>query len=173
MKYLNGEYYVEVKDHRYKIHPTENIILRLRDEPKSLRTQYQIQNDTQIRKNQKDLKNDTDQLVVKIYPKNKQPIIQNQKIKQPKCPTCKRNNWLEFDKGNYCRNCEYTINKQKHQIDKKVFRQDQYFSTRLPHVNKEIYYSLVNTTYKSLEEMINKLQQLKVKTKLKFYKKYK
>ena len=21
MKYLNGEYYVEVKDHRYKIHP--------------------------------------------------------------------------------------------------------------------------------------------------------
>ena len=28
MKYLNGEYYVEVKDHRYKIHPTEKIILR-------------------------------------------------------------------------------------------------------------------------------------------------
>ena len=33
MKYLNGEYYVEVKDHRYKIHPTENNILRKRDEP--------------------------------------------------------------------------------------------------------------------------------------------
>ena len=32
--------YVEVKDHRYRIHPTENIILGLRDEPKSLRTQY-------------------------------------------------------------------------------------------------------------------------------------
>ena len=28
MKYLNGEYYVEVKDHRYKVHPTENNILR-------------------------------------------------------------------------------------------------------------------------------------------------
>ena len=26
MKYLNGEYYVEVKDHGYKIHPTESII---------------------------------------------------------------------------------------------------------------------------------------------------
>ena len=51
MKYLNGEYYEEVKDHRYKIHPTENIILRLRDEPKSLRTQYQVQNETQIRRN--------------------------------------------------------------------------------------------------------------------------
>ena len=46
MKYLNGEYYVEVKDHRYKIHPTENFILRLRDEPKSLRIQYQVQNET-------------------------------------------------------------------------------------------------------------------------------
>ena len=28
MKCLNGEYYVEVKDHRYKIQPTENIMLR-------------------------------------------------------------------------------------------------------------------------------------------------
>ena len=42
MKYLNGEYYVEVKDHRYKNHPTENIILRKRDPPTSLRTQYQV-----------------------------------------------------------------------------------------------------------------------------------
>ena len=36
MKYLNGEYYVEVKDERYRIHPTENIILRKRDPPRSL-----------------------------------------------------------------------------------------------------------------------------------------
>ena len=28
MKYLDGEYYVEVKDHRHKIHSTENNILR-------------------------------------------------------------------------------------------------------------------------------------------------
>ena len=69
MKYLNGEYYVEVKDHRYKIHPTENIILRKRDPPTSLRTQYQVQNETQIRKNQKVIKNDNNQLVVKNYPK--------------------------------------------------------------------------------------------------------
>ena len=71
MKYLNGEYYVEVKDHRYKIHPTENIILRKRDAPASLRTQYQVQNETQFRKNQKVIKNYDNQLVVKIYPKNK------------------------------------------------------------------------------------------------------
>ena len=101
MKYLNGEYYVEVKDHRNRIHPTENIILRRRDEPKSLRTQYQVQNETQIRKNQKVIKIDNNKLIVKNYPKNKnkQPIIQQQKIKQPNRPTCKENIWLEFDKG--------------------------------------------------------------------------
>ena len=38
MKTLNGNYYVEVRDHRCKNHPTENIILRKRDSPKSLRT---------------------------------------------------------------------------------------------------------------------------------------
>ena len=71
MKYLDGVYYAGVKDHRYRIHPTENILLRLRDEPKSLRTQYQVQNETQIRRNQKVIKNDNDQFVVKNYPENK------------------------------------------------------------------------------------------------------
>ena len=77
MKYVNGEYYVEVKDKRYIIHPTENIILRKRDPPKSLRTEYQVQNETQIRKNQKVIKNKNDELEVRNYPKNKK-----QKIKQ-------------------------------------------------------------------------------------------
>ena len=67
MKYLNGEYYVEVKDHRYKIHPNEKIILRKRDLPTSLRTQCQVQNEVQICKYQKIIKND-DQLIVKNYP---------------------------------------------------------------------------------------------------------
>ena len=168
MKYLNGEHYVEVKDHRYKIHPTENILLRKRDEPKSLRTQNQIQNDTKIRRNQKVIKNDNDQLVVKNYPKNKN--IQQQ---LPNCPSCKRNNWLEFDKGYYCKNCENIINKQKHQIDEKILRQGRDFSTRLNYANKkirEIFIDIVNTNYNSTEEMIKKLQQLKSKTKLKFYK---
>ena len=53
MKYLNGDYYVEVRDHRYNYQQTEKIILRQRDPPSSLRTQYQVQNETQIRKNQK------------------------------------------------------------------------------------------------------------------------
>ena len=116
MKYLNGEYYVEVEDHRYKIHPTEKIILRQRDPPTSLRTQYQVQNETQMRKNQKVIKNDNDQFVLKNYPRNKQPIIQQRKTN---LPSCKRSNWLEFDTGYYCKNCEHIINKQKHQIYKK------------------------------------------------------
>ena len=53
MKHLNGEYYVEVKGDRYKIHPTENIILRKGDPLQSLRFQYQVQNESQIKKNQK------------------------------------------------------------------------------------------------------------------------
>ena len=78
MKYLNGEYYVEVKDRRYKIHPNDNILLRKRGPPLSLRTQNQVQNETQIRRNQKIIKNENDQLIVKNYPKNKnkQPNIQ-------------------------------------------------------------------------------------------------
>ena len=135
MRYLNGEYYVEVKDHRYKIHPTENIILRKRDPPTSLRTQYQIQNETKIRRNQKVIENDNAQLIVKNYPKNKQPLIQQQ---LPNCLSCKRNNWLEFDKGYYYTNCKYIINKQKHQIDENILRQDRNFSTRLNYANKKL-----------------------------------
>ena len=131
MKYLIDQYYVEVKDHRYKIHPTEIIVLRKRIEPKSLRTQYQVQDETQIRRNQKVIKNDNDEIIVKICPKNKQPIIQQQKFTQPNYPSCMRNNWLKIDKRFDCKNCEYIINKQKHQIDKKVLRQDRDFSTRI------------------------------------------
>ena len=93
MKYLDGKYYVEVKDHRHRIHPTEIIILRKRDPPTSLRTQYQIQNETRIRKNQEVVENNG-KLEVKIYPKNKQPIQQQQKFEPPICPSCKRNYWL-------------------------------------------------------------------------------
>ena len=140
MKYLNGEYHVEVKDHRYKIHPTENKILRKRDPPTSLRTQYQVQNETQIRRNQKVMKKDYDDLVVKNYPenKNKQPIQQQHEIKLPNCPSCKQNIWLEFNKGYYCKNCENTIDKQKHQIDKKILRQERDISTRLNYANKKL-----------------------------------
>ena len=80
---------------------------------------------------------------------------------------------MEFDKGFYCKKCEYVIDKQKHQINKNVRRQDRDFSTTLNYANKkirEIYINMVNTIYKSTEVMINKLQSSKGKIKLKFYK---
>ena len=137
-----------------------------------MRTQYQVQNETKIRRNQKIIKNDNDQLIVKNYPKNKnKKLITPQQLQN--CPFCKRNSWLDFNEGYYCKNCEFIINKQKHQIDKKVFRQDNYFSTRLPDADKrirEIWMNLVNTKCNTTEEMLDKLQQLNGKTKLKFYK---
>ena len=136
MKYLNGEYYVEVKDYRYKIHATGNNFLQKRDRAQSLRTQYQVQNNTQIKRNQKVIKNENDELIVKNYPKKKQPIKQQTKSKPPNCPSYKQNNLLKFDKGYYCENCENIINKQRIRLMKKVLRQDFYFSTRLPYAKK-------------------------------------
>ena len=42
--------------HRYRMHLIEKLILRKRDTPTSLRTQYQVQNNTHIRINQKVIK---------------------------------------------------------------------------------------------------------------------
>ena len=138
MKYLEGFYYVEVKDHRHRIHPTENIIFRLPDSPNSLRTQYKVQFEAQIRKNQKVIRDGKNELIVKNYPKIKQPIIQQRKFKLPSCPCCRRKVWLEFDEGYFRQYCEYNINKQKHQIEKKIVGQDHHFSTRLLYANKRV-----------------------------------
>ena len=52
MKYLNGSYYVGVKDKRYVFLFTEKIISRLRDPATSLRTEYQVRNRTQLQKSE-------------------------------------------------------------------------------------------------------------------------
>ena len=107
-----------------------------------------------------------------IYPLNKKQPIQQPKTKPPTCPHCKQHNWLEFEKGYYCQNCEKIINKQEHQIDKEVRRHHHNFSTRLPCANKkmrEIFYYMANTTNISTDDMNNTLQQLERKTKLRFY----
>ena len=53
MLYPNGKYYVEVKVKRYSLHTIYDIKLREREPPKSSETQYQVLNETKIRKNQK------------------------------------------------------------------------------------------------------------------------
>ena len=50
MKYRDGQYYVEVKDQRYKFFPTEDISLGKGNPPQLLRTQNQVQCETQFRK---------------------------------------------------------------------------------------------------------------------------
>ena len=95
-------------------------------------------------------------------------------MKPHNCPICKQKNWIDFDIDYVCGTdeCEFNINKQKHQIDKKVLRQRRNFSTRLQYANKEfrkIYFSVVNTKYNSTQDLINKLQQLKAKTKVSFF----
>ena len=119
MNYLSGEYYVEKKITDLKIILLKGIFLRKLGPPKSPRTQYQVQNDTQLRRSQKVNWNNNKELEVKNYPKNIQPVVQQPKFTPPNCPSCKQNVWSEFDKNYYCQNFEYIINKQKHQIDKK------------------------------------------------------
>ena len=104
------------------------------------------------------MKNDNDEIVVKNYLKNKPPNIQQPKFKPPNCPSCKRNNWLEI-----------IINKQKHEIDMKVRGQGDNFSTRLPYAFEKIrniWMNIVKTTYNSTQDLIDKLQEVKFKTKI-------
>ena len=51
MEYRNRNYYVEVKDKRYINHLTEGAVLRKLDPPECLKTQYQVINETEERKN--------------------------------------------------------------------------------------------------------------------------
>ena len=68
---------------------------------------------------EKNFENTNVELLVKCYLKNKQPVIQQSKFKPPKCPSCKRISWLEFDERYACQNCEYLNIQQKHQINEK------------------------------------------------------
>ena len=96
MKYFSGQHYVWVKEHRYLIQLIEKFLLGLRGPPTSLRTQYQVQNDTQIRKNQKVNRNDNNELVAKIYPKINQPVLQQPECKPPNCRSCKRKKMVKI-----------------------------------------------------------------------------
>ena len=56
---------------------------------------------------------------------------------------------------------------------KKVLRKARDFSTRMQYANKrirEIWMKMINATYNTVKDMINKLQSLKGKTKLNLFK---
>ena len=112
MKYHNGNFYVEVKKQKLLFQPYENIILRERKELKSLRTHYQVQNDINNIRNRKHFRNDQDETEVKIYAKWKKPKIEKPNPNLLHCLSCTLQSWIEFDKGNYCSNCDFIINKK-------------------------------------------------------------
>ena len=132
MKYRYSNYYVGKKDKQYLLNPTKNNVIRLPEETTSSRTQYEFQNTTQIRKNQKIVRT-IGRSEAKIYPKKKQPIIQQPKFILFSCPSCKRNSSLEFDKLWFVKTVNLLIKNRSIKLTKKVLGQDQYFSTRLPY----------------------------------------
>ena len=68
-------------------------------------------------------------------------------------------------------NCEFVVKKQKHEKSKKVREQYNNFSRSLSQAIKirERFYSMMNTKYITIGEMIGKLQNSKGKTKLRFH----
>ena len=109
MKYNNGNYFVDVKDKRYISHPGENIKLRLCDQPRSLRDQYQVQNQQKFRKNQKVFRTDNIEFIVKNYPETKKPSIEKPKNNLSFCLGCRRYNWTEYTHGYFRRTVECDI----------------------------------------------------------------
>ena len=107
-----------------------------REPVKSSETQNQVIDETKTRENQKDFKYDTDELKVTRYPKKKKPLSEK-KINLPSCLGCKQDNWVELTHGYYSHNCEFIMNKLKHEINQKVVRQDRNFCTRLPYAKKK------------------------------------
>ena len=81
--------------------------------------------------------------------------------------------WIDFDKRQYCQICHFIFVKQNQQIDKKLLRQHLKNSTIHQYAiekMREVYFSVRNLKYRTIEEMINQLQKLKGKTNLKLKK---
>ena len=170
MKYLIIKYYTEVKDKSCNTHPNGKKILRECKEPESLRVQYQVFIETQIRNNQEVIKDGDGQLQVKTHPK-KNRIIEK-RIFAVECPSRNKRQPIEFGKRYFRENCQIFNSKRKHQIDEKVQKQDKIFSNRPSYGNKKIRekcFSLMNTNFKTIKDLIKKPQNMKYKTKLKLH----
>ena len=83
-----------------------------------------------------------------------------------------RKNWIVFDEGYFCRNCDFTFIKQNYQFRSKILRQNHSFSIKLPFAPKKtrkLYHAMVNTQCNSTQDKIDNLQSSKGKTTLKKY----
>ena len=74
-------------------------------------------NNAKTRRNQKVFKNENielGQVLSKMKIKQKQKTGKQSKLAL-EYPSCKQRRFSEFDKGYYCENCDFIVNKQKHQ----------------------------------------------------------
>ena len=67
----------------------KKMILRKKDPPQSLRTQYQVQNETQIRRNQEVIKNNNDELTANNYHKKNNQLFKNKSLNHQGVPHVK------------------------------------------------------------------------------------
>ena len=100
MKSLNGKNYIELNEKGCIIRPTENITLREIKESKSVRTQYQVRNETKKGEKQRFIKNEINELEVKPFPKRTSNRTNNEQPNKQldiEYPSCKQRSWDEFD----------------------------------------------------------------------------
>ena len=157
MKIFNGQNYVEIKHKRFIIHPTESSFLRKPDPPNSFRIQYQVQNVTQIRKNQKVCKKNNSELVVENYPKINNQLFNNEKLMYLHVLVVNKILGWNLIKVFIVKFANMLSTNKNIRLIKKVRRHDHYFSTRLSYADKrirEIWMKMVNTTRNSTEDMI-------------------
>ena len=160
MNYLNGIYYVEVKDKRHIFDLKERFILRELQQPNYLGTHYQIFNGTNSRKKEKVIENLYNEMEVKFYPKEETNIVEKPKLGVERS-WCNVQSLIESDERNHCKTCHFNNNKRKHQLDEKVFRQNRNLFTSLPYANeniKEIHFSLIKRLYESTKKMADNLK---------------
>ena len=118
-----------MKEKKYFNHPTENIPLREGKEPKPFRTEYQNNTETKTKRNQKFIKRKNKNWNLNLIRKKiKQNTLEPSKENNLEGPNCKQRNSIERFEGFFWEYCDIIVYKQKHQLDKKVQKQNENFS---------------------------------------------
>ena len=118
---LEQKNYLDITDIIHDIHPTETITLRGRKEPIYPRTHHEVNNETNIRRSQKVIKNEKGELELKSYPERKSEK-KTKFFRKIKGSICKEKQFIDYDKRICCQKCVFIVNKQKNSRDRKSGR---------------------------------------------------
>ena len=138
MKFSKDRYYVEVTAKRYRNYPSENDILGLQDPPKSLRTQNQVQNEAQIRKNQNVFKKTIDDLIVIFILKINNYLFNNKNLNHQIVLVAKGKHGLNLIRVGVVKIVNIILRNRSNKLTKTVPRQDHCFSTKLAYGKKRV-----------------------------------